>query len=80
MTNGMRAAIIALAQSSFPVLVLLGVNLSSDAVAAIMLVITNAVTLLALIFPGPSGSARDVSEHPDLEALDIMPPSRSPKV
>lgn len=53
MSNQLRAAIIALAQSAFPVIVLLGVDLSDDAIAAIMLVITNAITLIALVFPGP---------------------------
>ena len=53
MSNRVRAAIIALVQSVFPVLVLAGVNLSDDAIAAIMLVITNTVTVIALLFPGP---------------------------
>ncbi len=51
MSNQQRAAIIALAQSIFPVVILAGVDLPDTAVAAIMLVITNAVTLVALIFP-----------------------------
>jgi len=47
----LRTAIIALAQSTFPVLVLLGVvDLSEVQIGGIMLVITNAITVLALIF------------------------------
>ena len=52
MSNRIRAGIIALAQSLFPVLILVGVDLSDEAIAAIMLVITNTVTLAALLFPG----------------------------
>lgn len=55
MSNQLRAAIIAVAQSAFPVLILIGIDLSDTAIAAIMLVITNTITLLALIFPGAAG-------------------------
>ena len=76
MSNTLRAAIIALAQSIFPVLVLLGVDLSSEAISAIMLVITNTVTLTALIFPGPA-EVIDVPVEPEttpttLDAADLM--------
>ena len=57
MSNGIRAAIIALAQSIFPVLILAGIDLSDEAIAAIMLVITNTVTVIALLFPGPVETA-----------------------
>lgn len=62
MSNGIRAAIIALAQSIFPVLILAGVDLSDEAIAAIMLVITNAVTLIALLLPAESGRNTDLEE------------------
>ena len=62
MSNGIRAAIIALAQSIFPVLILAGIDLSDEAIAAIMLVITNAVTLIALLLPAESGRNTDLEE------------------
>ena len=47
-----RAAIIAVIQSLLPALVLLNVvHLTSDAIAAIMLVVTNTVTLAFLLLP-----------------------------
>lgn len=47
-----RAAIIALAQSLFPALVLLGViDWTSDTIAAVMLVVTNLVTMFFLLLP-----------------------------
>lgn len=53
MNDNIRAAIIALAQSLFPVLVLLNViDLDETQIAAIMLFITNAITLVALFFKG----------------------------
>lgn len=58
MSNRIRAAIIALAQSAFPMLILVGVDLSDEAIAAAMLVITNTVTLIALLFPGPAETAQ----------------------
>jgi hypothetical protein len=64
MSNELRAAIIAVAQSVFPVMVFLGVDLSDAAIAAIMLVITNTITLLALLFPGPSTVVERVVEVP----------------
>jgi hypothetical protein len=64
MSNELRAAIIAVAQSVFPVMVFLGVDLSDAAIAAIMLVITNTITLLALLFPGPSKVVERVAEVP----------------
>ena len=70
MTNAQRAAIIAFAQSTFPVLILAGVNLSDTAIAAIMLVITNAVTLIALILPGPKEVVETIVEVPQ----DSTPP------
>lgn len=49
MNDQIRAAIIAVAQSFLPLLVLLGiVELSDTQIAAIMLFITNAITLVAL--------------------------------
>lgn len=49
MNDQLRAAIIAVAQSFFPLIVLLGiVSLSDTQIAAIMLFITNAITLVAL--------------------------------
>ena len=64
MSNELRAAIISVAQSVFPLMVFLGVDLSDDAIAAIMLVITNTITLLALIFPGPATVVETVVEVP----------------
>jgi hypothetical protein len=72
MSNRVRAGIISLAQSIFPVLVLVGVDLSSDAIAAIMLVITNTVTLLALLFPGPTEVVEVEPEAAPLERADLM--------
>ncbi len=47
-----RAAIIAMIQSLFPALVLLGViSWTSDTIAAVMLVVTNVVTLGFLLLP-----------------------------
>lgn len=47
-----RAGIIALIQSILPALVLLGVvDWTSDTIAAVMLVVTNAVTLTFLLLP-----------------------------
>jgi len=71
MSNRVRAAIIALAQSIFPVLILAGVDLSDDAIAAIMLVITNVVTLLALMFPGPSEVVEVEVAPPEMRAALI---------
>lgn len=52
-----RAAIIALIQSVFPVLILLGVvSLTTDQVAALMLVVTNVLTLSALVFKSGQGT------------------------
>lgn len=49
MNDQIRAAIIAVAQSFLPLLVLLGiVSLDDTQMAAIMLFITNSVTLIAL--------------------------------
>jgi hypothetical protein len=49
--NQLNAAIFALVQSLFPALVLLGVvDWTSDEQAIIMLVVTNAITLVGLIF------------------------------
>lgn len=49
--NQINAAVIALIQSLFPALVLLGViDWSSDTIAAVMLVVTNTVTLIGLFF------------------------------
>jgi hypothetical protein len=62
MSNELRAAIIAVVQSAFPVMVLLGVDLSDAAIAAIVLVIQNTITLLALIFPGPKTVVERVVE------------------
>lgn len=70
MSNSVRAGLIAFVQSVFPVLILAGVNLSDDAIAGIMLVITNAVTLLALIFPGPKEEVEVVRESVD--RADLM--------
>jgi hypothetical protein len=64
MSNELRAAIISVAQSAFPVMVFLGVDLSDAAIAAIMLVITNTITLLALIFPGPTRVVETVVQIP----------------
>ena len=51
MDDRLRAAIIALIQSTFPVLVLLGiVQLTEVQVAGIMLVLSNALTVFMLIF------------------------------
>lgn len=50
-TNALRAGIISLASSLFPVLNLIGVtDLTADGISAIMLVITNALTILFLIW------------------------------
>jgi len=47
-----RAAIIALAQSIFPVLILLGaIDWTSDQIAAVMLVVTNFLTVFFLLLP-----------------------------
>ena len=47
-----RAAIIAVVQSVFPALVLLNViDWTSDTIAAVMLVVTNVVTLTFLLLP-----------------------------
>lgn len=47
-----RAALIAMIQSLFPALVLLGIiDWTSDTIAAVMLVVTNAVTLGFLLLP-----------------------------
>lgn len=51
LTDKQRAGLIALIQSLFPVAVLLGLNVDSQAQAAIMLAITNGITFCALIFP-----------------------------
>jgi high-affinity K+ transport system ATPase subunit B len=49
--NQLNAAIFALVQSLFPALVLLNVvDWTSDEQAIIMLVVTNAITLVGLIF------------------------------
>jgi hypothetical protein len=51
MTDQIRAGLIALAQSFFPLIVLLGVvDLDDTQIAAIMLFITNSITLAALLF------------------------------
>lgn len=86
MSNQFRAAIIALIQSVFPVLVLLGVDLSDDAIAAIMLVITNTMTLLALLFPGREEVVHEIVEAPaatpelrldDVDLLKTLAPAES---
>jgi hypothetical protein len=47
----MRAALIALAQSLFPVLNLLGVlNLTGDEISVVMLMVTNVISTVFLIF------------------------------
>jgi hypothetical protein len=52
MNDRVRAAIIALAQSTFPVLMVLGVvELTDVQQGAIMLFVTNLITLVALLFP-----------------------------
>lgn len=49
MNDMQRAAIIALVSSAFPVLQLAGIlSLTSDEIAAVMLMITNGMTVLAL--------------------------------
>ena len=51
MNDQVRAAVIAVAQSLFPVLILLGVlDLDDTQIAAIMLFITNSLTLVMLAF------------------------------
>lgn len=50
MNDNQRAAIIAFLQSLFPVAVLLGLNIDSQAQAAIMLAITNGMTLFMLLW------------------------------
>ena len=70
MSNELRAAIISVAQSAFPVMVFLGVDLSDAAIAAIMLVITNTITLLALLFPGPSKVVERVVEVPRARQIE----------
>lgn len=72
MSNRLRAGIIALAQSIFPVLVLAGVHISAEMVAAIMLVITNIVTLVALIFPGPGMDSGEPVPPDDLDQADLL--------
>ena len=50
MTDLTRAAAIAFVQSLFPVLVLTGiVSLTSDQIAAVMLAVSNGLTLLMLV-------------------------------
>jgi hypothetical protein len=47
-----RAAIIAFVQSVFPVLLIAGVvELTEEEIGAVMLVVANGLTLLALLFP-----------------------------
>lgn len=50
MNDNQRAAIIAFLQSLFPIAVLLGLNIDSQAQAAIMLAITNGMTLFMLLW------------------------------
>lgn len=56
--DNLRAGIIALAQSFFPLIVLLGiVQLDDTQIAAIMLFITNAITVAALLAKQGQGTA-----------------------
>lgn len=50
MNDMQRAAIIAFLQSLFPIAVLAGLEVSADAQAAIMLAITNGMTLFMLFW------------------------------
>lgn len=50
MSDTQRAAIIAFIQSLFPIAVLLGLSVDSNAQAAIMLAITNGMTLFMLMW------------------------------
>lgn len=53
-----RAAIIAFAQSVFPVLLIAGIiDLSEEEIGAVMLVIANGLTLAALLFPKGQAAA-----------------------
>lgn len=57
MTDIKRATIIAFIQSIFPVLVIAGVaNLTPDAIAAIMLLVSNGLTMAMLLFKKGQGS------------------------
>lgn len=54
-SDKIRAALIATAQSMFPVLNLMGVlDLTSDEISIMMLAINNAVTLIFLLVPSES--------------------------
>ena len=58
LTDKKRAALIGVAQSTFPMLVGLGVTNRTDSqIGLIMVFITNAITYLALAFPSGQGSA-----------------------
>lgn len=56
LTDKRRAAIIGVAQSTFPMLVVLGiVDLNDMQIGAIMLFVSNTITALALAFPEGQG-------------------------
>lgn len=66
MNDEIRAALIALINSIFPVLEISGiVHLTSDEVAYVMLLVNNAVTVLALVWKRgqKAGSSTTVISH-----------------
>lgn len=77
--NALRAAVIALIQSIFPVLQVLGIaHFSGDDIAVLMLFVTNAVTLFFLVYKGAPQEVAVVGGAGLIIALALMGGSSKP--